>query len=635
MISRHEAALFARTVARLGPGQITQRVRLLGQRWALGRVPGARRWLMAGPNPAAADGWPTGFTPADATLWRNWSGLAGLQGGHLDLLGQTRRLASPLPGSAASITSDPADGDASEACWPETDWAGADWAQPSAPLLWRFHLHYWDWAWALVPDSGSAVPPESQAWFAALWTSWQAAMTAGQGEAWRPYPASLRAWSWCGLHGRLAAGTRIEDAFTASLAEHAGFLRRHLETDVGGNHLIKNLKALAGLAVFFSDDRLLARALGRLHHQLAVQVLPDGGHYERAPAYHCQVVGDLIDVAGLLKSAGQQPAPELADAINRMRHWLGCVLSPAGEVPMLNDGYPVGDTLLRLLHPGPLPDDPLTVLPDTGLARMASGRWQVLADIGAPCPARLPAHAHADTLSCLVFVDGAPLLVDTGTSGYAPGPGRAHERSTAAHNALTVDGLDSTEVWGAFRAARLAQVSGVVTEMDGGILVVEAEHDGFAGRRGHPRHRRRWTLTPSGLRVDDLVTGRGRHEVAVYWHLAPGSRLRLIPGGAAVSTAAGEFRVGAYGPGNLRLSAESAPVALGFGQTATAPVLTCRVDAWLPVRLSTQWHRAAESRPAIAKGQPSAARHRALIDAGGPAGPESVGEPGRIPKGAR
>ena len=39
---------------------------------------------------------------------------------------------------------------------------------------------------------------------------------------------------------------------------HAGFLRRNLETDVGGNHLIKNLKALAGLAVFFGDDALLA-----------------------------------------------------------------------------------------------------------------------------------------------------------------------------------------------------------------------------------------------------------------------------------------------------------------------------------------------------------------------------------------
>ncbi len=137
----------------------------------------------------------------------------------------------------------------------------------------------------------------------------------------------------------------------ASLSAHAGFLRRHLETDVGGNHLIKNLKALAGLAVFFGDSRQLGHALDRLTSQLAVQVLPDGGHYERAPAYHCQVLADLIDVAELLRSAGQEPGPELVDAIGRMRHWLSCVLAPDGQVPLLNDGYPVSAELIAALRP--------------------------------------------------------------------------------------------------------------------------------------------------------------------------------------------------------------------------------------------------------------------------------------------
>ena len=97
-------------------------------------------------------------------------------------------------------------------------------------------------------------------------------------------------------------------------------------------------------------------------------------------------------------------------------------------------------------------------LPDTGLVRAAAGSWRLLADVGPPCPEELPAHAHADTLGCLVHVDGAPLLVDTGTSTYAPGPVRSYERSTAAHNTAEVDGTDSTEVWGAFRAGRRARV---------------------------------------------------------------------------------------------------------------------------------------------------------------------------------
>ena len=274
------------------------------------------------------------------------------------------------------------------------------------------------------------------------------------GPAWQPYPAALRAWSFCGIYRALVESGPVEGPFLRELAAHAGFLRRNLETDVGGNHLIKNLKALAGLGVFFGDEALLTRALKRLRSQLAVQVLPDGGHYERAPAYHCQVLGDLIDIVGLLKAAGRDEPSGLPEAISVMRRWLGAVLTPAGDVPLLNDGFPVSPELVARLSPAPPPSGPLHVLPDTGLARATAGGWHVLADIGPPCPRELPAHAHADTLSCLVHVDSEPLLIDTGTSTYAPGAVRDRERSTAAHNTLEVGRRDSTEVWGAFRAGR-------------------------------------------------------------------------------------------------------------------------------------------------------------------------------------
>ena len=230
---------------------------------------------------------------------------------------------------------DPSDADWAESHWTQANWDRADWQQADAPLLWRFHLYYWDWAWRLASEPDRA---DARAWFAAMWRSWQAQVQAGRGDAWRPYPAALRAWSFSGLHRDLVAGSPIEDAFVTSLSAHAGFLRRHMETDVGGNHLIKNLKALAGLAVFFGDGRQLGRALEMLTSQLAVQILPDGGHYERAPAYHCQVLADLIDVAELLRSAGQEPGSELVDAIGRMRQWLGCVLATDGQVPLVNDG---------------------------------------------------------------------------------------------------------------------------------------------------------------------------------------------------------------------------------------------------------------------------------------------------------
>jgi uncharacterized heparinase superfamily protein len=478
-----DLALLGRTVVHLQPAQVAHRARLRAQRTALQRWPQLGRRVLAGPDPCDAVGWPPGFRPLDAAgpldlCWPlDLAGLAELLPDRITLLGTTRAFGDP-----------------------------PDWRQADAPQLWRFHLHYWDWAWALAasPDRAAA-----RSLFARLWQSWRMSVTFGHADAWHPYPAALRAWSWCGLHSELVAGSDLEPSFAAELAAHAGFLRRHLETDVGGNHLIKDLKALAGLAVFFADDRLLRRVLTRLSRQLAVQVLPDGGHYERAPAYHCQVLADLIDIDGLVGALGGSAVPGLGSAIGRMRGCLESVITPDGEVPLLNDGYPAGGAMLTALRSPTLVPGPLLTLPDTRLIRATAGDWYLLADVGAPCPEELPAHAHADTLSCIVHVVGEPLLVDIGTSTYAPGAARSYERSTAAHNTVEVDGADSTEVWGAFRAAcRPGSAAPRRRGPDG--VTIEAAHDGFARLGGQPIHRRRWSLADTGLRVDDLVTGSGR-----------------------------------------------------------------------------------------------------------------------------
>jgi uncharacterized heparinase superfamily protein len=571
----------SRTVRQLRPAQAGQRARLRTQRMLLDHsVPLAARWLLAGPEPARGPGWPPAFTPLDAGLWSDSQFRKALRAGELTLLGVDRVIAPAGPAG-------------------EVNWAAADWTVPGAPLLWRFHLYYWDWAWALAAQEPIAQEPIARApltggpaLFAEIWRSWHAAVVPGRGPAWHPYPAALRAWSFCGIYSSLVAGGPVDGQFRAELAAHAGFLRRSLETDVGGNHLIKNLKALAGLAVFFGDDALLARSLRRLGRQLAVQVLPDGGHYERAPAYHCQVLADLIDIAGLLRAAGRGQPAGLAAAISAMRGWLGCVITPAGYVPLLNDGFPVSAQLLARLAPAAPPAGPLHVLPDTGLARISAGRWHVLADVGPPCPRELPAHAHADTLSCVVHVGSTPLLVDTGTSSYAAGPVRDRERSTAAHNTVEVDRRDSTEVWGAFRAGRRARVTGLSARVQGPAATVVAAHDGYRSLPGRPGHRRRWTVRADEMRVDDDLTGQGRHRVTVRWHLAPGTGLRLVPGGAIASTAAGEIAITVTATSELTVLAGTAQVSAGFARTEPAPVLTCTLYPELPARISTVWRRA-------------------------------------------
>jgi uncharacterized heparinase superfamily protein len=561
-VNGEELALLGRTAVHLRPAQVAHRVRLRAQRAALRRWPRMGQRLLAGASPVTASGWPASFTPLDAIEPQRRPSLAQLMSGRITLLGVIRDLGEP-----------------------------ARWQHADAPQLWRYHLHYWDWAWGLAAEADRSA---ARAVFARLWQSWLASCDFGRGDAWLPYPTALRAWSWCGLHRDLVAGSDLEPSFLRQVAAHAGFLRRHLESDVGGNHLIKDLKALIGLGVFLRDERLLNRALHRLTGQLQVQVLPDGGHYERAPAYHCQVLADLIDVADLVSATGRAPAARLALAITQMRHWLAAVLTPDGAVPLLNDGYPVPGKVVAALRPDPVPAAPLVTLPDTGLIRAAVGGWHLIADVGAPCPDELPAHAHADTLGCLLYVDGAPLLVDTGTSTYTAGQVRSYERSTAAHNTAEVDGADSTEVWGAFRAGRRARVHDPAVSGGASRVIAEAAHDGYRRLPGRPAHRRRWTLTSAGLQVDDEVTGGKRHQVTLRWHLAPGAGVDLKADGAVARTAAGEFQVGVGCSSPVRLTVEPGMVATGFQSTTVAPVLTCRIDSGLPVRVSTCWHRTSE-----------------------------------------
>src|SRR5207249_2624162 len=96
----------------------------------------------------------------------------------------------------------------------------------------------------------------------AHWSDWRAANPFPRGDAWHPYVASLRTWALCWL-----------GASASDVALHAGYVRRHLETDVGGNHLLKNLKALIGAGVWLGDDELVRVGTRRLERELLVQVL--------------------------------------------------------------------------------------------------------------------------------------------------------------------------------------------------------------------------------------------------------------------------------------------------------------------------------------------------------------------------
>jgi len=213
----HEAALLARTVVRLRPAQVAQWVRLRTLRTAERRWPELVTRSLAPPT-GVTPGWPAAFSPLDAPF--DHGDAAEITQGRFRFLGEVRSLGEP-----------------------------ADWHQQGASRLWRFHLHYVEWAWALAqaPDRASA-----RASFARLWRSWRTSIKPAQGDAWSPYVASLRVWVLCGVFDALVKRSEIESDYVGQISWHAGHVQSHLELDVGGNHLLKNVKALIGAGVFLA-----------------------------------------------------------------------------------------------------------------------------------------------------------------------------------------------------------------------------------------------------------------------------------------------------------------------------------------------------------------------------------------------
>jgi hypothetical protein len=121
-------------------------------------------------------------------------------------------------------------------------------------------------------------------------------------------------------------------------------------------------------------------------------------------------------------------------------------------------------------------------------------------------------------LSFELSLGGRRVIVNSGTSEYGLGAERLRQRGTAAHNTVTVDEQDSSEVWGGFRVARRARIVGFAAHVADGRIEVECSHDGYRRLAGRPIHRRRWALHAHGLDVDDEVTDApGRACVHVHW----------------------------------------------------------------------------------------------------------------------
>lgn len=430
-----------------------------------------------------------------------------------------------------------------------------DWRAPgpgAADELWRMNLHYMEYLEGLSDADAAEL--------IAQWIDANPPYAPGAAaDRWNAYTLSLRVVVWMQqLKARVLPDDLVAKA-EASLAGQLRYLERHLETDLGGNHLVKNIKALLWGSAFFAGpaaERWRRRGLTLLRRELRRQMLGDGMHYELSPSYHAQVVADLLEVRHAL---GEDP---LGGALDQVLHRAAQVIAdlahPDGLAAEFGDAgltmaYAPGQCLdahRRLFGSAPGPR-PVFALPVAGYFGAREADAYLVVDAGQIAPATLPAHGHGDMFSFEWSVAGERLIVDQGVLEYITGEdrgaarsiagkNRAASRSAAFHNTLSVDGMDQAEFYGAFRCGRRGRVRIIEHRETACGFILEAEHDGFRRLHAGPLHRRRFEASAGRIRIDDRLDGptdrRTKSNLLLHPDVAverlAADRLRLVRGSA-------------------------------------------------------------------------------------------------------
>lgn len=386
-----------------------------------------------------------------------------------------------------------------------------DWSPPGAELLWTYHLHYADWARSLALAFKQTRNTKYYRAFRWLCEDWMANNLPGRSVGWWPFPVAVRLVNWslaaAAFVGPMEGDTPFQTALQQSLRGQAWFMIHSLETDVGGNHLIKDLTGLIVAGTFLggaTSAKWTERIARRLQQELGKQILDDGGHYEQSPYYHAMVLEDLEAVA-TLPHFRENSSPWLHAAIAHMARFLAGVVHPDGDVPFFNDSQLLGQELVAQLCHGLTVADKEPAFPDTGFYVLSEDQMWAVAKVSQPCPRRLPAHAHCDVLSYEYSWTGLRFIVNGGTYTYQ-GPLRQWFRSTSAHNTGQVMDIDQSETWGQFRVGGRARLINVHSVREESEHLVYGAYRVAPGRTKDPLHERWLTRTGTALRVDDAFT---------------------------------------------------------------------------------------------------------------------------------
>ena len=463
------------------------------------------------------------------------------------------------------------------------------WNDRSCSRLWLYQLHYFDGL-----PAAAVRDPAAASEFIGRWIR-ENPPTRGVG--WEPFPVSLRVCNW--IKFALQGGALNQGALD-SLATQARWLQGRLEYHLLGNHLLLNACALYCAGCFFDfeeADHWRAEGSQLLEEQIREQVLPDGVHFELSTMYQLMVLEALLDVCNVSHAFGLAAPANLHDTCRAMFTALDLLTHPNGDIVQFNDAAldeaPAPAELRAYaqrigIETAPPSPTRSAWLPHGGYARLCGDDAVAMIDVAEIGPSYLPAHAHADTLTFELSVGARRVVVDTGISTYEANATRHSERGTAAHNTVTIDGRNSSEVWHAFRVGARARMLRRGFQTTNNVSTVHGAHDGY--RAIGVVHARTWNMHPDRMEILDEISGDGEHLVECAFHFHPDCRVELRTNCAYVHQHDGKLVLRIELDPGLAWSVSDYEYHPGFGNSQRGSRLQGRSDLPVPVKLTHVFH---------------------------------------------
>ena len=374
--------------------------------------------------------------------------------------------------------------------------------------LWIYHLNYFDWIFNTSSSTELILNVINQ------YHDQIQLNSVGH----EPYPLSRRIMS---LIQWLAHNKLTWDEIDLHLFTQTKWLAKHTEKHLLGNHILENGFALLYASIYFQNDEFYKQANELLTVQLGEQILDDGAHFELSPMYHTHVLERVLDSIQLLRNNSTFEKQEtlkfqLEQIAANMLSWLNKMQFRSGSIPQVNDCVSINEYKLKEIFSYTKLlslETRNNALHNSGYRMFRKNKFELLVDVGPIGPKYIPGHAHADSLQFLLEIAGKTVVTDTGIHNYSESQSRIYERSTMAHNTISIENTSSSDIWASFRVGNRAHTE-ILEESDEHIC---ARHHGYRSRYG-VFHAREIQCLSDGISIRDQLIGRKNKLAQANFH---------------------------------------------------------------------------------------------------------------------